>query len=142
MNVVLYASGKDEAVSQRLQKVTESKVSLKHLETIQTIEDLSKRVRRLPREIDIAVLLAQSNDQLSELFPLKEFLEDVRIILILPDWERETITKGHLLRPRYIDDVNGDFSNVGAVLEKMSDSMKDNQNLQEGGESKSDKKIC
>jgi len=128
MNVVLFASGKNVAVSKRLQKVTESKVSLNHLETIQTIEDLSKRVRRLPREIDIAVLLAQSNDQLSEFFPLKEFLEDVRIILILPNLERETITKGHLLRPRYIDYVDGDFSNVGAVLEKMSDSMKDNQN--------------
>ena len=127
MNVVLYASGKNVAVSQRLQKVTESKVSLKHLETIQTFEDLSKRVRRLPRKIDIAVLLAQSNDQLSEFLPLKEFLEDVRIILILPDWKQETITKGHLLCPRYIDDVDGDFSNVGAVLEKMFGYMKDNQ---------------
>ena len=127
MNVVLFASGKNVAVSKRLQKVTESKVPLKHLETIQTIEDLSKRVRRLPREIDVAVLLAQSNDQLSEFFPLKEFLEDVRIILILPNLERETITKGHLLRPRYIDYVDGDFSNVGTVLEKMFNYMKDNQ---------------
>jgi ADP-heptose:LPS heptosyltransferase len=40
----------------------------------------------------VAVLVAQSNDQLLELVSLKDYLEDIRIILILPNMEREYFT--------------------------------------------------
>ena len=134
MNIVFYANGKDEVLSKRLQKVIERTVSQKGLEIFQTYKDFSKRIQRLPRKIEVAVLLAQSSDQLLELVSLKDYLEDIRIILILPNMERETISKGHLLRPRFVDYVDGDFSNVGAVLEKMINSKNNNQINQKEGE--------
>ncbi len=133
MSIVFYANGKDEVVSKRLQKVIEGTVSQERLEIFQTYKDFLKRLQRLPRKIDVAVLLAQSNDQLLELVSLKDYLEDIRIILILPDMERETISKGHLLRPRFVDCAREDFSTVGAVLAKMIDSININQINRKGG---------
>jgi hypothetical protein len=133
MNIVFYANGKDEVVSKRLQKVIERTVPQERLEIFQTYKDFSKRIQRLPRKIEVAVLLAQSNDQLLELVSLKDYLEDIRIILILPNMERETISKGHLLRPRFVDCTRENFSTVGAVLEKMIESLNNNQINPKGG---------
>ena len=33
--------------------------------------------------------------------------------------EEDTVSKGHLLRPRYLTYADGDFEDVAAVLEKI-----------------------
>ena len=118
-NIILFVNGKCAAAGNRLRKSIESVVSCQHLEIQRSIKDLSKRLNRFPREIDLAVLFAASKDQLSELLSLRELLNDVRIILILPDRGRETISKGHLLRPRFLSYADGDLTDVIAVLSKM-----------------------
>ncbi len=118
-NIVLFVNGKCAAAGNRLQKSIESVVSGQDLEIQRSIKDLSKRLNRFPRNIDLAVLFAASKDQLSELLSLRELLYDVRIILILPDRGRETISKGHLLRPRFLGYADGDLTDVIAVLSKM-----------------------
>ncbi len=118
MNVVLYVNGKDEEAGRRLKKIVDLKVGPKNLEVFHTIEALSKRAHRLPREIDLAVLFAQSHDRLSELIVLKDFFESVRIILILPDLKKNTISKAVDLYPRFISYASSDFEDVAAILEK------------------------
>jgi len=118
-NIILFANGKCAALANRLRKSINSLVSRQHLEIQRNIKNLSKRLNRFPREIDLAVLFAASKDQLSELLSLRELLDDVRIILILPDRGRETISKGHLLRPRFLSYADGDLTDVIAVLNKM-----------------------
>lgn len=118
-NILLFVNGKCAAAGNRLRKSIEPVVSCQHLEIQRSIKELSKRLNRFPREIDLAVLFAASKDQLSELLSLRELLNDVRIILILPDRGRETISKGHLLRPRFLSYADGDLTDVIAVLSKM-----------------------
>jgi len=43
----------------------------------------------------------------------------MRIILILPDEDNETITMGHTLFPRFSTYADSDFKDVAAVLKKM-----------------------
>jgi len=50
---------------------------------------------------------------------LSDWLWDTRIILILPDRDRETITNGLKLRPRFFTYADEDFGEVAAVLAKM-----------------------
>ena len=131
-NIILFANGKRAAVGNRLQKSIESVVSCQHLEIQRSIKDLSERLNRFPREIDLAVLLAASKDQLSELLSLRELLNDVRIILILPDRGRETISQGHLLRPRFLSYADGDLTDVIAVLSKMLERLNRNSKDERG----------
>lgn len=135
MEVVLYANGKNKATSIRLQKAVESKILHEPLGFFQTIEDFSTRLRQLPRA-EVVVLLAQSHHELSKLISLKDFLEYARIILILPDSERETVSKGLKLYPRFLSYVDSDFKDVAAVLEKMLDHIRNQKNYRKGGEIK------
>jgi hypothetical protein len=46
-------------------------------------------------------------------------MRDVQIILVIPDRRPETLSLGHLLRPRYLSYEDGNFDDLASVLEKM-----------------------
>ncbi len=66
-----------------------------------------------------AVLLATSKDAFSEILSISGLFHDVPIILVLPDREAETVAKGHTLYPRFMAYIDGDLTDVAAVLGKM-----------------------
>jgi hypothetical protein len=119
MSIVLYANSNDPAVNDRLLRIIESKTSCSLLETFQSLDSLTERVRQLPRKIAVAVLLAQNNMQLCELIALKDFLEDIPIILILPDQSKENISWATKLFPSFISSLDSNLDLVGEVLERM-----------------------
>jgi len=65
------------------------------------------------------VILAPGRKILLELQDLDQMLERLRVILILPDADPQTIARGHNLRPRYLSNIQSDFQDVAAVLRKM-----------------------
>ena len=83
------------------------------------IEDLSRGIRRVPWGPSIAVLLTSSTEEFSEIIALKDLFLERRIILILPDRKKESISKGHTLFPRFLSYADSDFRDVRAVLKKM-----------------------
>jgi hypothetical protein len=131
MNVVLYANERNEAASKRLQNLIETCVPSNCLEVFGSRHDFAQRIYQIPRKIDVAVLFAQNQDQLSELVSLKDFLVDVRIILILPDREHLTVIKGHALLPNYTSYIDSNAADVASVLNKMISSQNAKKN--EGG---------
>ncbi len=88
-------------------------------EFFQTIDSLSHKLCQPSGDQTIAVLLAGTQEDLADILSVKNLLERTRIILILPDSSKDTISKGHTLYPRFLAYVDGDFSWVAAVLEKM-----------------------
>ena len=82
-------------------------------------------VRRLcrPSAKPLAViLLAENQTELQELVALECWLEDFRVILIVPDSAPETITAGHRLRPRYLSYADRDFADVASVVARLMES--------------------
>jgi hypothetical protein len=119
MKVVLYANEENEPASLSIQSVIDSFTDSTRLEVFRNSRDFSLRICRIPRKIDVAVLFALNHDQLSELVLLKDFLMDVRIILVLPDRDHQTVIKGHALTPNYTSYIDSNASDVAAVLNKM-----------------------
>ena len=119
MKIVLYANEENEPASLSIQTVIKSCMDSSCLEVFRNSLDFSHRICRIPRRIDVAVLFALNQDQLSELVLLKDFLTDVRIILVLPDREHQTVIKGHALTPNYTSYIDSNASDVAAVLKKM-----------------------
>ena len=128
MNVVLYANEINEPANKCLQNVVETCSPLDCLEVFESSRDFVQRIYRIPRKIDVAVLFAQNHDQLSELISLKDFLNDVRIILILPDSEHLTVIKGHALFPSYTSYIDSNATDVASVLTKMISCLNAKQN--------------
>jgi hypothetical protein len=125
MNLALYANT-ENGTGEQLQRVLESTVPEAQVESCMTLECLDSKLKQPANRVSIAVLLAASRQELSELYAIKDLFRDIRIILILPDSKSETITLGHKLAPRFISYNNGNYNDVGAVLRKMVAYMKSN----------------
>jgi hypothetical protein len=119
MNILYYAT-ETEGSGERLQRVIETLVPEETREVYRTIDSLSSRLCQ-PKDyyLTIAVLLAASRKDLADILSIHDLLCDIRIILILPDRENDTIAWGHSLQPRYLSYIDSDFTDVAAVLGKM-----------------------
>jgi hypothetical protein len=120
MDVVCYAAD-PEGPGQRVTALLESVIPREHLLICQTIADLTHSLLQPTQGVRAAVLLAHDLDQLHGLLTLRSLLQDMRVILILPDRDASTVAQGHTLRPRLLTYVDVDFTPlVGAVLQKIS----------------------
>jgi hypothetical protein len=118
MNLLLYTTAV-EGTGERLQRAIETLVPIERTEVSCTIDSLSCRLRQPKDDLTIAVLLAASRKDLADILSIHDLLCDIRIILILPDTEDDTVARGHTLQPRFLSYIDSDFTDVAAVLEKM-----------------------
>jgi hypothetical protein len=118
MSLLVYIPQMDEP-GRRLQRIIGDLIWRDSIEIIYTFQQLEFRLYHPSGHEDIALLFASTSKDLNELITSRSLLNHLRIILILPDEERETTTKGHLLRPRFLSYKDGDFSDLALVLQKM-----------------------
>lgn len=122
MRVLFYASKNDDTVN-HLRKMIESILKERkldnNLKTYQAIESLSRTLQIPEDEPAIAVLIAHYRHELFKICSIRYLLRDLRLILILPDEQDETISIGHLLRPRFLTYIDSNLEAVVDVLTKM-----------------------
>jgi hypothetical protein len=118
MEVLLYATEVGEA-GKRLERIIKTSLDSLNIQVCRSIHSLTQKLRQPKDGFFIAVLVAHNKKELSEILSLKDLFWDLRIILILPNHEMDTIAKGHKLYPRFLSYVDSDFKDVAAVLEKM-----------------------
>jgi hypothetical protein len=116
---VLYYNQICHDTGERLQKTLEAEISTEKIEIFQSIEELSKRLSKTKRGQGIAILIISAMTEFYELYSFKSLLNDIRIILILPERSSEIITAGYKLRPRFISYMDSDFKAVASVLKRM-----------------------
>ena len=117
MKVVIYSSDRMDAEYTR--NVFGNMITDAQLEYCHTIDELSQWLRRPSYECFVAVLIAADKDELLNLLNLKDLLSYVKLILIVPDQDDDTLTNAHKLRPRFISFSKSDFSDAALVLAKM-----------------------
>lgn len=122
MNVLLSTTVM-EGPGAQLQRVVEELVPKEKIEICRTIDSLTRRLRRPRYNLALAVLLAANREDLLDLLSIRDLLDGIRIILLLPDRDMDTIAKGHTLRPRFLTYADSDFLDVAAVLRKMLDAV-------------------
>ena len=120
MKVLFYAKA-IKGGGRRLLRVIERLLPNDVLEIYNSIDGLSRWFNR-PQPADapvIVVFQAVGQEDLQSMLSIRDLLVDVRILMVLPDKEKETIAKAHRLRPRFITYADSDFLEIGAVLNKM-----------------------
>ena len=65
-----------------------------NVEVYRAFKDLSERFRRPLMNFHIIVLFIESKCALREILTLRDYLKDLKIILILPEDEKETMQMG------------------------------------------------
>ena len=90
------------------------------LEIYRTIDTLCERLREPQTNDIILVLFTTSKSSLLEIISITKLLQDVKIVLVLPDRKDETIAKGHMLRPRFVTYADTDFKELYSVINRMA----------------------
>ena len=122
MNIILYkANGQQESDS--LWGVVCESVPTGMAEKYSSLEEFKNRLLLYKNNIEIALLTASTKEELKQFIGLREFLADIRVILILPDRDHDTLSSAHALYPRFITYIDGDYSDLKAVLTKMQNNL-------------------
>lgn len=118
MNVLLYAAKNSES-GERLKQSIEMLGSLESLVDCWNLSDLLHHLQTPGPLPETVILQAASKQELRTFEAFRFRLEQVFFILVLPDADAETVACGHQLRPRFIAYQDSDFSEVGAVLDRL-----------------------
>lgn len=116
---LIYYSTTDDVAGKWLLSIVRSVILKEQIEFYQSIDTLSQRLQRLMFGIKIVVIFAVSKKDIHKLIETHPLLCDIRIILVLPDREEDTISKGLKLHPRFFTYAGYNFNDVKAVLEKV-----------------------
>ena len=121
MKVLVYAAEAERSAHlfQCMIEVIETQAMEGGVETYWTMSSFARMLRQPKSDVAVAVLLAATKEELSEILSIKDLMLNLRIILILGDAEEDTIAKGHKLRPRFLTYSDSDSADVAAVLSKM-----------------------
>jgi hypothetical protein len=98
-------------------------------EIYHTIKTLSQRLTRPVDGLAIMVLIAGDRKDLLNIIAAQKLFGLIRIIIILPDREEESVKIGYKLQPRFLTYVNGDISEVHAVLRKLLQLSETNERI-------------
>ncbi|WP_446012201.1 hypothetical protein [Candidatus Electrothrix sp.] len=120
MNLILFvhqeASQQGEALQKKMAKYFgENIIQLVH--TFNALRHMLKQPEGGDQEV--YVLLAESPRRLQELFCLINLLDGRRIVLILPDDDKTTVSMAHRFYPRFFTYINNNYDDLCAVLYKM-----------------------
>ena len=118
MSLIVYLPEIKEA-GKRLQRMIGDLTCQDSIEIFFSLEKLDFRIRNSPRNGDIVLLFIANRKDLDELMPYRQIFDGMRIVTIVPDREKETVSKGHLFRPRYLSFKDSDFSDLSQVLKKL-----------------------
>ena len=72
----------------------------------------------------VTVLLVANRRELEAIMRHADLLVDQKIIMVLPDRAKETLSMGHALYPRFIGYLDDDLQEVASVLHKLVNSGK------------------
>jgi len=112
-----------------LQKVMDQKLSRIDCRILKTFSELKERLKLYSNYNDtkIFILLADSEKRLNQLTQLIDLLVDRRLILILPNDSSATTSMAHKFFPRFITYVSDTYNDLCSVLDKMTNSKKDDK---------------
>ena len=116
---LLFYSVPGNDTGDRIREKIEADLPADGFEVFESIEALAEGLQKPRGNQPVAVLHASSREELIDLVALWELLQDIRIILILPDCDPWTIARGHKLRPRFIIDRQGDYSDITVILKRL-----------------------
>ena len=119
VDLVLYYSEEAERRGQKLQEVLNRDLPDIRLECFTDFEELVTGLQRPEVEPVAVVLVIGSRTELDEFLPLRPDLENTRVVLVLPDQTRETLTLAQQLHPYYIKPPGDDFVELAYILDEL-----------------------
>ncbi|MCK5100129.1 MAG: hypothetical protein KAR45_18610, partial [Desulfobacteraceae bacterium] len=101
MKTVLYTNG-IEHIEEKLTNIIHTQVPGMQVKTCNSIELLSKIFRQPLNNVSVVILLIASKDELVQLNLMNTLFDNIRVILILPDRQKDMLALGLKLKTSFV----------------------------------------
>jgi hypothetical protein len=128
MQILFYSRSGNES-GNRLKKILDQELPEGTTEFLQDLNDLMQRLRLPTLDLQILIFMPMNRNEMFAIAPLLTDTHDLRLVLVVPDGDNETIAMAHSLRPRYLTYSNGNYSELIEVMMKM---IRDSSNRDSG----------
>ncbi len=129
MDLILFIHHDASTKGQTLNKIIAQNFKGHDIQTLQTFNSFKAKLKQVSNyNKEIFILFADSKRRLNKLNSLIDLLESKRIILILPDDSKATISKALQFFPRYFTFISDTYAELCAVITKMTNKKKINTN--------------
>jgi hypothetical protein len=102
-----------------LESALSQSIKADELKICRDIDHLVKTLRQPVHQDLLVVLCADSREDLCAIAQVQPMLNDVKVIVILPDRSRETIALGHRLKPRYLTFADENIDHICVVIDAI-----------------------
>ncbi len=119
ISLIFYIPAAEADAGKRLLRIVETIVPGERINIHRTIQGFSGRFMRPTAEPMIAVIFISSREDLGEIIAMRDLLQEIPLVLILPDNDRDMVAKAHSLRPRFLTYTDSDAREVSGVLSRM-----------------------
>ncbi len=116
--IIVYSTPDEDTIKQ-VQNIIGPLKAKHSREIFHSIDELVERLRKPLGGNTIGLFMAGTRQDLLKLLSVQYLFRDIRLVLILPDREDPTVSKGFSLNPRYLTYADDDPTNVAAVMDKM-----------------------
>jgi hypothetical protein len=116
--LLFYAAQKNRAVED-LETILRDQLPAHKILHCTTMEALEGCLRRPCRELEIVLIFICDAIEMATLSALKPMLLDLRLLLVLPRRDADTVAWAHTLGPRFIAYADNGVDPIAAVLTKM-----------------------
>jgi len=134
MNLILYVHQDASEKGDHFKRIIEQNFKKEETTTFRTFNAFEERLKQ-PHDYDkeIFILFADAKNRLNELLKLIDLMDGKRIIVILPDQSKATISSALKFFPRFFTPISDTYTDLCHVLTKMMDQEKNNINMNTGG---------
>ncbi len=115
----LFYEKKPGIIAERIIRLMQPSPGKNIIELYHTIKTLSQRLSRPIDGQAIMILIAADRVDLLDIVLMHKLLLDIRVIIILPDREDETVSIGYKLKPCFLTYANANLDEVHKVLGKL-----------------------
>lgn len=116
--ILSYANEKNRVVD-TLEDFVARQLSPPKLVHCRSFEALERRLRRPRHNVKILFISVSDALEMAQLTNLRPLLMDLKLVLVLPRRDPDTIAWAHTLGPRFIAYADNGVEQVGAVLDRM-----------------------
>jgi len=118
MKLIIYAENRTE-MEKKLTLSIQDKLPKIQIDTITSINDLSRILGRPLSRIAVMVIFVTCQKEIDQWLGLKSLFDNIRLILVLPDRTKGMVTSGLQLHPSFISYSDSDYLDITSVLKKM-----------------------
>lgn len=124
MKIILYTN-RINGLGKKLEKEIHHMLTQIELETLNSVKSLTQKLCQPLNRISVIVFIVSIRNELKDFMKLLTALENIRIILLLPDRSEKTVAMAVKLNPSFISYTDNRLIDIIEVLKKIQQVTKE-----------------